>query len=229
MSSLSSLHRTKSHSIRSEPTLLTKEQKHTVKVAANMLSQQQRQQIQQWNNKLTIRWDSTSSWGEGPAQSKGKAVDPREWGNANLSKADMDIAAQAAALNSFKPVVKTIDTAKKNTPCQAQNIKAHRLDTHHHFKQYNLAPVPAAPHAVWPAKSWPAAQLAPRSYLGAALQKAGTSQRIKPQHQGSVSGSSEPSDSTDILGGRGLCSNPGDLIRICSESGQMAYHPNSMF
>ena len=97
----------------------------------------------------------------------------------------------------FKPVVKTMDTAKKNTPCQAQNIKAHRLDTHRHLKQYNLAPAPAAPCVVWLAKSWPAAQLAPWSYLGAALQKADTSQRIKPQHQVSVSSSSEPSDSTD--------------------------------
>ena len=89
-SSLSLLHRTKRHSIRSEPTLITKEQKHTVKAAADALSQQQRQQIQQRNNKLTIRRDSTSSQGKGLAQSKGKAVDPREWGNANLSKADMD-------------------------------------------------------------------------------------------------------------------------------------------
>ena len=42
------------------------------------------------------------SQGEGPSRPKGKMIDPREWGNLNLSQESLDIEAQAAALDSYK-------------------------------------------------------------------------------------------------------------------------------
>ena len=78
--------------------LLTTEQKQMMKEATDALNQQQRQQILHWHEKVTAQWDSISLRGEGPSLQKGKAVDAQEWGNISLSEAELDVAAQAAAL-----------------------------------------------------------------------------------------------------------------------------------
>ena len=38
----------------------------------------------------------------GPSEPKGKSVDPREWGNINLSEGELDVEVQAATLNSYE-------------------------------------------------------------------------------------------------------------------------------
>ena len=38
----------------------------------------------------------------GPSKTKGKGVDPSNWGNANLAEEELDLEAQQAALDSLK-------------------------------------------------------------------------------------------------------------------------------
>jgi len=92
--SMSSLERTRK---------LTGEQKQTVKEASKRLTHEQKKQIHRRQEKVQARRDgSISLRGEGPSQPKGKTIDLREWGNANLSTESLDIEAQTAAFNSIK-------------------------------------------------------------------------------------------------------------------------------
>lgn len=74
-------------------TSLTAEQQQTVKTATSALSQQQKQQIQLRQEKITAHQGSTLSWGEGLSQAKGKAIDPQEWGNVQLNTEEMSVEA----------------------------------------------------------------------------------------------------------------------------------------
>ena len=66
------------------------------------MTREQRQQVKRRQDKIQTRHEnSVSSRREGPSEPKGKGIDPREWGNAHLSEEDLDLDAQAAALNSF--------------------------------------------------------------------------------------------------------------------------------
>jgi hypothetical protein len=81
---------------------LTAEQTRAVKKAAEGMTAEQKQHLQRRHEKVRPRRDSLSSHGEGPSNPKGKDIDPREWGNVNISPDSYDVGAQAAALNSWK-------------------------------------------------------------------------------------------------------------------------------
>lgn len=85
-----------------------------MRAAAGTLSKSQKELIQKRKQKLAHRRrDSSSSRGEGPSEPKGKGIDPREWGNANLSQESLDIDVQTAALRSMthaKHVSKRLNT-----------------------------------------------------------------------------------------------------------------------
>ena len=85
---------------------------------------------------------------------KGKAVDAREWGNISLSEAELDVAAQATALDSFKP-------ANERATCNHHQSKAPRQDTRRQSRPSALIPLPPVACAMRPTESRPAAQLAP--------------------------------------------------------------------
>ena len=197
--SLSLLPRTKKSSIEGihTSTLLTTEQRNTIKAAANALSPQQKQQIQQQNLKLTTWQDSMSSTGEGQTQTKGKTIDPWEWGNIQFNEEEMDVAAQAAAFKSFKPTANKFPSMKEKMLHQRTKFREWNKNVPSSVRQNTMTPVPLVAQTVQPAESWPAAQLAPQSYLGAALQKAGASWRVKPQHHRALTDSAESNYSSD--------------------------------
>ena len=81
---------------------LTTEQAQMVRLATENLTQEQMHHLQRRQEKVRPRrGSSVSSRGEGPSKPKGKGIDPREWGNVNISRESLDIEAQAAALRSF--------------------------------------------------------------------------------------------------------------------------------
>ena len=155
---------------------LTAEQNKAVKVAASQLTDEQRYRIQQRHQNVQIpRESSLSSRGEGTSKQKGKTIDPKEWGNVNLSKESLDIETQAAALQSFKQH-KRDGKKKRNGPGQGKPKSAgnERL-----------------------AESQPAAQIAPKSYLGAALRNIDRSKGKRRKRSPSSSPSDKSSSSSD--------------------------------
>ena len=83
---------------------LTTEQDRAVKAAVLAMNQEQSELIQRRQERVITRSDQRSpSRGEGPSNlnPKGKAIDPREWGNVDLNPEELDVEAQAAALNSL--------------------------------------------------------------------------------------------------------------------------------
>ena len=77
---------------------LTRDQVQTVKVAAEAMTKSQKTLVDNRNKKIPHRrGDSSSSREEGPSRRKGKGIDPREWGNVNISQESLDVDAQAAA------------------------------------------------------------------------------------------------------------------------------------
>ena len=65
---------------------LTTEQTKIVKKATINLTAQQKEMLHQRQEKISAQRDnSVSSRGEGTSKRKGKTIDPREWGNVNMS------------------------------------------------------------------------------------------------------------------------------------------------
>ena len=56
------------------------EQEKIVEAAASLMTQEQKDQVQRHQDKVTTRQENNSPE-PGPSHSKGKVVDPREWGN----------------------------------------------------------------------------------------------------------------------------------------------------
>ena len=128
---------------------LTAEQRRAVEVATRTLTDQQRQQIRR-RHQAAAREHSLSSRGEGPSNlKKGKGIDPNEWGDVNISQESLDLAAQAAALDSFKQ--------------PKPRKKPHRESGHKDERRQPRRP----------AEYQPVSQIAPKSYLGTALKNIG--------------------------------------------------------
>ena len=81
---------------------LTLEQVQAVRAAAETLTMSQKDVIREREKKITQqRRTSSPSREGGTSRPKGKGIDPREWGNVNISQESLDINAQEAALRSF--------------------------------------------------------------------------------------------------------------------------------
>ena len=83
---------------------LTAEQNTVVIEAEKQLTSSQKEQLSRRYEKVrkeTAPRDRSESRGERPSTSKGKGIDPRNWGDAQFSESDVDIEAQRAALESF--------------------------------------------------------------------------------------------------------------------------------
>jgi hypothetical protein len=81
---------------------LTSDQKKVVSMAEEGLTAEQKKKVLLRQKKVQRRDNSSSSRGEGPSEPKGKSRDPREWGNVDFSRENLDVDAQAAALEFFK-------------------------------------------------------------------------------------------------------------------------------
>ena len=154
----------------------TKEQVQVVQAAANELTNAQRQKYQRRHKIVARRSNSSSSRGEGPSEPKGKGIDPREWGNVEMSSDKIEVEAQKAAFNSL--------SKKKRKSTHEREKRSSRPKTYR----------PTAEHmnrVIRPAESHPVAQIAKDSYLGAALRNV-ESHKKRKRHRLSSPQSSDP-------------------------------------
>jgi hypothetical protein len=169
---------------------LTSEQTQAVLKAVGGLTHEQKQKILRRQEKVRPRRDSSiSSRGEGPSKPKGKTIDPREWGNLNISRESLDLEAQAAAWESYKNQPKITDkyAKEKHGPRKekARPSKKQKGPSKHSSKRHETAKRPL--------ESQPAAQIAPKSYLGTALKTVGCSKGSRYPSDPSSSSSSDSS------------------------------------
>ena len=83
---------------------LTAEQNTVVIEAEKELTSSQKEQLSRCYKKVQKEMaprNRSESQGEGPSTSKGKGVDPHNWGDAQFSESNVDVEAQRAALESF--------------------------------------------------------------------------------------------------------------------------------
>ena len=136
---------------------LMPDQVHAIKVAAEALTQSQKHTLTKRHKKvIRQRKDSSSSQGEGTSQPKEKGIDPREWGNVNISQESLDVDAQAAAWKSLA------HGQRANKQTDLRKGETNRRTPQRDYRSQS---------ARLPAASRPArvAQLAQDSYLGMAL------------------------------------------------------------
>ena len=115
------------------------------------------------------------TWGEGPSKPKGKGIDPQEWGAVNISQESLDLEAQAAVLKSFKPQSEQEDRARRHRK-KSCSLSQHKKQQHHKIKY--ASGKQQEKHSKYPAEFQSVAQIAPRSYLGAALRNVGHSKGL---------------------------------------------------
>ena len=171
-------------------------------MATENLTKEQQQKLRQRQEKICLRWDSdssTPSQGEGTSKHKGKTIDPREWGNVNLSHDSLDVDAQAAAWNSLKSQHGASKPPKRThhkRSCRQPQEKERAQQRKHHSSKTPRA-------SKRPAETQPAAQIVPKSYLGSALRNVGHQKRSRrtpgSPSSSSSSSSDSPSDSSDSL------------------------------
>ena len=175
---------------------LTSEQANAVKRAAEGLTAEQKQKILRRQEKVRSRRDaSVSSRGEGPSKPKGKAIDPREWGNVDFSRENLDVEAQAAALKTFKAQAKTAKEHSKKSRLRDKRVRSSKQDNGQ--REQRSSKKVKASHR--PPEAQPAAQIAPRSYLGNALQTIRRSRGPRTPSEPSSSSSSSSSSSESSI------------------------------
>ena len=148
---------------------LTVDQVQTVKAATETLTESQKNIINKREKRVTHRRESSSSSrDEGHSRPKGKGIDPREWGNVNISQESLDVEAQAAALRSFARKDKV-----RRAGVAGDGSQAHRMG-HQDYR---------SPSIRLPAESRPVTQLPQNSYIGMTLRKVGRSSGNERYHR----------------------------------------------
>ena len=122
-----------------------------------------------------------SSRGEGPSNRKDKTIDPREWGNVDFSRENLDIDTQIAALKSFKAQLKAQKRSQKRKSQQRERSRSLNKNNprtnNESITDYGSSK--GSKRYPRPVETQPVAQIAPRSYLGAALKNVGRPQKSK--------------------------------------------------
>lgn len=188
--SLSSLDRpqTRNREAGNDKRRLTAEQAHVVDAAASRLTVQQKDMLKRRQNNMHSPQRSVSSNDEGPSRDKGKGIDPREWGNVNISHESLDVEAQAAALESYAKRPPEMNKGKHGKKPRKERHPAKNKS------EYSRQ---------LPAESRPVNQIPKDSYLGAALRDIGRNSRSRskgddsPYSSDSSSGGSESSSNGD--------------------------------
>jgi len=165
---------------------LTMEQDTVVNQAEKQLTLAQKEQLscryEKVQNKAVPRKRSDSR-GEGPSATKGKGVNPWNWGDAQLSDSDLDVEAQCAALESFgKKHGKTLEHANSDEEGPNEIRTPHQRDKtpsrNPSSKPFDCASIVPAARVDAKCKAQlvkaartnvPINQITPKSYLGRAL------------------------------------------------------------
>ena len=176
---------------------LPNEEMRTVKKAPEGLTTGKRQTAPRHQEKARPRRDtSVSSRGEGPSRPKGKGTDPREWGNVDFSREDIDVEAQAAALRSFKKSAKAAGKRPKEKSHRRDGKPRSSNQDRERRGRHDVSSSKKHKKSHRPLETQPAAQIAPRSYLGTALKAVRHSRGSRLPSEPSSSSSSSSSDSS---------------------------------
>ena len=188
----------------SHPSALTREQVRVVKTAVSKLTELEMRAIQHRQDKVAAhREPSVSSREEEAPNRKGKTIDPRNWGNVNISQESLEV--QAAVLDSF---------------AEAQKHAKSKIRQH----IPKIYPTPSKECSLsrhLPAESRPVAQFAKDSYLEAALCNVGRSNE-KSRRKGAGTPSSL-SSSGSSSGGKDSSSSDEDSPRGAGDSSVGGY------
>ena len=151
--------------------------------------------------------------GEGPSTTKGKGVDPHNWGGMQLSDSDLDVEAQCAALESFankcdetqEHVSSDEEQPNKIRTTHLKNEGSSRTPLSKTFDCTSVVPAPKV-HDKQKAQLVKAArtnvlinQIMPKSYLGCMLDKIDKSEKSSRHRCQAYSSSSESSGSDSSL------------------------------
>ena len=83
---------------------LSAEQEEVVKAAVNLLTDEQKEQVVRRQDKIVLSKETDNE--PGASRSKGKTVDPREWGNVGIDHRELDPELQAAILEMYEKTCK---------------------------------------------------------------------------------------------------------------------------
>ena len=187
--------RARSHDTPQRKKPLTAEQQQIVKIAADKMTDEQRKAVRRRQQNIQIRRGcSPINQGKVSTRQKGKTIDPREWGNVNISRESLDLEAQAIALDSFKLRYPTNGHLEEETPrprnrspeVNQDPARRHARHSETTRKRRHNRPVSR------PVEIQPAPQIAPKSFLGTALRN--IERPVGSRHLPSTS-SSSPSSS----------------------------------
>jgi hypothetical protein len=149
---------------------LTTEQEETVSKATEQLTPEQREHVQQRQSKVAHQKEDDSSESEEPqaetSRGKGKATDPREWGNSGIEPEELDVEIQEAMIDAYKRGQKEAKKGHKRSKNRNKSPVS-RMNRSGRF-QVPLVPKSMAQNESR-AGSRPAAQIVPDSSLGVAL------------------------------------------------------------
>jgi hypothetical protein len=153
---------------------LTEDQRRVVEAATDQLTSKQQERI-------AIRQERVATHEENnipetsESRNKGKAIDPRNWGDVEITPEEMDVSIQEAMYEAYKL---GLSKAKKDKGTHKGRNKGSRDDTGN--KEYfqappvprheSIAPVQSALFETRRAGSKPATQIVPGSSLGVALE-----------------------------------------------------------
>ncbi|KAF8875585.1 hypothetical protein BD779DRAFT_1476020 [Infundibulicybe gibba] len=192
----------------SSPSPPNNERKQAFKAAENQPTPAEKNRIQLRFARIRkpSASQSTDSRGEGPSQPKGKGIDPREWGNIQMSDDEMNLENQRRALKEFadkkKRGEKNMKKSKRDRkhspakPMEAEPISASMM---RRVKDVAHGRTPVGVHSkrkMTRAEMRPADQIASKSYLGKALKDLKKSSR-KRRSATPSSPSDESSSSSD--------------------------------
>jgi hypothetical protein len=151
------------YSIRNKKTIyfkshtLSTEQEQTVNAAAEALTQAQKERLERRQENVTTRVEENNE--PGTSLSKGKAIDPGNWGNSGIDPEELDPETQAALIDAYKNKRIQI-VSKKDDPKDSTKVLpvSGPRDNGNPRQSGNLR-----------ANSRPATQIVPDSSLGVAL------------------------------------------------------------
>jgi len=191
---------------------LTMEQQKTVKAAAEALTKEQMARVQ-CRQEIVHEHKTDNEEQPESSKSKGKMIDPQEWGNAGINHEELMLETQAAIFDAYKNDNRIKRTPKKEKSRKSKNRKSSRKfsdsesEDDKNFQMPEVSrhkSIGPAGHArmteVRRADSRPVAQIAPKSSLGVALGKVALRHGGRPsshgaKRRGSKSPSESPSDS----------------------------------
>ena len=119
---------------------LSTEQEKAVKAANELLTEEQKEQIAQRQDKVANQLENVES---GPSRNKGKMIDPREWGSARLNPEELDINVQEAIFEAYEEGQKQAreiidDFNKKVLPENEGSFRMPSLTRHKSIGPQNL-------------------------------------------------------------------------------------------